>query len=230
MAHSRHDLCILIEPAPPGGQSRGIFFAPARGISAETVNEMVRSGRGLVACCLNPDRAFHLGLQTMQGGVCRPGRPQFLASVEAASCRDTGISAADRAETLRVLGDPAARSADLCTPGHIMPCLLPDEISSASALVVALELASLLTSVAAVAWCDILDGVGNVASAEYCLALAARLGCPALDASSLARPVPDPVPDKRILFDRAISKTLSRAFFGGTFRTEAALHPRVESI
>lgn len=192
MALMRHDLCILVHPGSPSERSRGIFFAPARGIAPGTVNEMARSGRGLIACGVDPERAFHLGLQRMPGRIRRPGMPKYLASVEAASCFDTGISAADRAETLRVLGNPAARAADLCSPGHVMPCLVSDDPGSESLLALALELASLLTSVAAVAWCDILDVAGEVASAERCAELGALLGCPVIDASSIARRTPEP--------------------------------------
>lgn len=150
-------------------------MAPAHGIDAATVNEMARSGRGLIACCVDVARASHLGLETMGSIVRGIGAPRFLASVEAASCTDTGISAADRADTLRVLGDPAASAADLVSPGHIMPCLAPSDEAGVSLIAAALEHVTQRTGVAAVAWCDILDDSGEIAWIDHCIELAHRL-------------------------------------------------------
>jgi len=186
MTSFRNDIGIVIGSDAGEGWGRGIIFAPALDIGAETVNEMARSGRGLIACCVGMRRAFELGLQSMRGGQRRPGMPHYLVSVEAASCTGTGISAADRALTLRVLADPASTAADLCAPGHIMPCLAPDDRQGGSILSITLEQAALRTGMPAVAWCDILDERGALASADYCRQLARRLGCPVLHAPHAA--------------------------------------------
>lgn len=168
-------LSLLIDRSAPRGGRNGILIAPARGIGAGTVNEMARSGRGVIACCLDVERASRLALETMRSGVQRVGAPRFLASVEAASCADTGISAADRAETLRVLGDPAASASDLVSPGHIMPCLPPDGQAGVSLVSAALDHVARRTGIAAVAWCDILEDSGEIASIDHCVALAHQL-------------------------------------------------------
>ena len=185
MMSFRDDIAILVDHDTGAGEGRGIIFAPALGITANTVNEMARSGRGLITCCIGMRRAFELGLRSMQGNVRRPGMPHYLVSVEAAACADTGISAADRALTLRVLGDPASTPADLCSPGHIMPCLPPDEGESQSIVALAFEHVALHTRMPALAWCDILDEQGEVAAAEHCLELGRRLGCTLFDTRSI---------------------------------------------
>lgn len=185
MTDFRDDIAIMVDRDARSGRGRGIFFAPALDIGADTVNEMARSGRGLIACCIGTRRAFDLGLEPMRGATQRPGKPHYLVSVEAAACPDTGISAADRAMTLRVLGDPASGPGDLCTPGHIMPCLPPDGADRGSIVALAFEHVSLHSGMPALAWCDILDERGEVASAKYCMELGKRLGCALFDAGSM---------------------------------------------
>jgi 3,4-dihydroxy 2-butanone 4-phosphate synthase/GTP cyclohydrolase II len=107
----------------------------------------------------------------------RPGTPRYLASVEAARCTETGISAAERALTLNVLGDLQSVPTDLKVPGHIMPAVVHEGVDSGSPLAstarcyVQARHQSLV-----VAWCDILDENGDLASADYCEALASKLG------------------------------------------------------
>lgn len=178
-------LAILICAPEANGGERGIMFAPAHGIDADTVNAMARHGRGLVACCVDPPRAWELGLSVMARTSWRRGRPRFLASVEATACDGTGISAADRALTLRVLGDPATTSADLRTPGHIIPCVASHTDAPLSAA--ALEMAE----TDAIAWCSILNDDGELASASDCIELACRIGIPfrLLEGTTSGRPM-----------------------------------------
>ena len=160
----------------------GILFAPARSIDAATVNEMARSGRSIIVCCVGAERVEELRLEPMSGAVHSAHRTRFLVSVEAAACESTGISAEDRAQTLRVLGDPVSSYTDLVTPGHIMPCL-PSSERDEILLHRALQISEQQTGVAAVAWCDIVDERGNVASLDYCLATGRRLGIAPHDAT-----------------------------------------------
>jgi 3,4-dihydroxy 2-butanone 4-phosphate synthase/GTP cyclohydrolase II len=184
---ARDQLGILIDEYAPAHGRRGILFAPARAIHADTVNQMARLGRSVIACCVSADRAHDLGLETMRGGIERSGNPRFLVSVEAAACDGTGISAADRAQTLRDLGDPSAAAADLVTPGHIMPCLPPSDRDQIL-LHRALEMAETQSGVAAVAWCDIVNERGNVGSLDYCEELGDRFGLRVRHASTSIRP------------------------------------------
>ncbi len=170
--HAVQQLAILISPPEGHGGEHGIMFAPAHGIDADTVNVMARHGRGLVACCVDPHRAWELGLSVMARTNWRRDRPRFLVSVEATACEGTGISAADRALTLRVLGDPATTSADLRAPGHIIPCVA--SYSDAPLSAAALD----MVGTDAIAWCSILNDDGELASISDCIELACRIGVP----------------------------------------------------
>ncbi len=108
--------------------------------------------------------------------------PILLRSVEAAECEGTGISAADRALTLRAAGALEAGIASLKSPGHVMPAMIGfrgrEHRASAD---IALDLVRHCTQYEVAAYTDILDDDGEVAPADYCRALAARLGLVCLD-------------------------------------------------
>lgn len=168
-------ITILVDRNGGRGPGRGIMLAPARHVSAATINDMALYGRGVISACLTVERAFALGLRTMARAVGREGMPRFMVSVEAAACTETGISAAERALTLRVLGDPASKPQDLHMPGHIMPCLPPDDGEGDGLLATATRYMAAVSGAPVAAWCDILDESGGLASAEHCVALADRL-------------------------------------------------------
>ncbi len=166
---------VVDEAAAPAG--RGFFLGVAALATPETVNTTVTWGRGLTCFSVTAERAMALGL--VLAGEYREGYrgPIMLRSVEAATCEGTGISAADRALTLRAAGAPDAGIASLKSPGHVMPALIGyrggERRASAD---IALDLVRHLTPYDVAAWTDILDDEGEVASAAYCRTLAARLG------------------------------------------------------
>jgi 3,4-dihydroxy 2-butanone 4-phosphate synthase/GTP cyclohydrolase II len=82
---------------------------------------MAMHGRGLVCAPLTAQRAEQLGLQRMVLENRESQKTDFTVSVDAARGISTGISAADRAATLRLLANPAASPEDLVQPGHVFP-------------------------------------------------------------------------------------------------------------
>jgi 3,4-dihydroxy 2-butanone 4-phosphate synthase/GTP cyclohydrolase II len=82
---------------------------------------MARHGRGLICTPITESRAEALGLQRMVLDNRESQRTDFTVSVDAARGVSTGISAADRATTIRLLVDPAATPRDLVQPGHVFP-------------------------------------------------------------------------------------------------------------
>ena len=93
----------------------GKFAAPAN------VNFMAKYGRGLICAPLEEARAAALGLFQMERDSTDPYKTNWLISVDAARGVTTGISAADRARTIKVLSAPGSLPADLTRPGHIFP-------------------------------------------------------------------------------------------------------------
>ncbi len=91
--------------------------------TASAINFMIREGRGLVCLAMAPAMLDRLELPMMVPDAQNSSGygTGFTVSVEAARNVTTGISASDRAETIRVLCDPASTRADLAVPGHVFP-------------------------------------------------------------------------------------------------------------
>jgi 3,4-dihydroxy 2-butanone 4-phosphate synthase/GTP cyclohydrolase II len=104
-------------------ENEGDLCMAAQFVTAEAINFMATHGRGLICATLTEEHVERLGLPMMHA----PGRAgptlgtAFTVSVEARSGVTTGISAADRAHTTRVLVSPSSRPEDLVTPGHVFP-------------------------------------------------------------------------------------------------------------
>jgi 3,4-dihydroxy 2-butanone 4-phosphate synthase/GTP cyclohydrolase II len=179
-------LVVVIDEAALDGAGRGFFLHAAALATTETVNTAILHGRGITCFSVTPEQAMRLGL--MMAGEYRADHqgPLFLRSVESAECDGTGISAEDRALTLRAAGNPLAGMASLKSPGHVVPAMTRANGQSSRAVAdLALDTLRHLTEHEVAAWTDILDDEGEVASAEWCRGVAARLGLACLDATEL---------------------------------------------
>ncbi len=102
-------------------ENEGDLCMAAQFASAETINFMARYGRGLVCLTLGEDIADKLNLKPMvQDNKARFGTA-FTVSIEAREGVTTGISAADRATTIKAAVNPEAKAEDLVSPGHVFP-------------------------------------------------------------------------------------------------------------
>jgi len=102
-------------------ENEGDLIMAAEKVRPEDVNFMVREGRGLVCLPLTQAHCRQLGLKPMVDRNTSPHHTNFTVSIEAASGVTTGISAYDRAHTIRVAAKPGARPDDIVQPGHIFP-------------------------------------------------------------------------------------------------------------
>ncbi|HOK95912.1 MAG TPA: bifunctional 3,4-dihydroxy-2-butanone-4-phosphate synthase/GTP cyclohydrolase II [Anaerohalosphaeraceae bacterium] len=102
-------------------ENEGDLVCAAQLTTPEMVNFMATYGRGLICLPLSEERCDQLNLhpQTVEN-TARLGTA-FTVSVDAREGISTGISAADRAHTIRVAADPASRPSDLVRPGHVFP-------------------------------------------------------------------------------------------------------------
>lgn len=176
-AWSRGEIVMLIDHAACDGRGRGALAASAERIEADRINRMLHAGGGgLVGIVVNIETAFRLGLR-MMGSHRVPGSGVlYLASIESADCTGTGISASDRAHTIRVVASPRAGADDVLMPGHIIPMLVDDTaLSRLNCHAMALRLAQEHGAKIA-AFCDVLDDTGEMATADECLRIAAREG------------------------------------------------------
>lgn len=102
-------------------ENEGDLFIPAQFASTKIVNFMATHARGLICVALPEERLRALNLPPMVERNTDPYGTDFTVSVNARNNVETGISAADRAETIRVLIDPKTTPFDLVRPGHIFP-------------------------------------------------------------------------------------------------------------
>jgi 3,4-dihydroxy 2-butanone 4-phosphate synthase/GTP cyclohydrolase II len=102
-------------------ENEGDLVMAASKVTPQTVNFMAQFGRGLICTPITEQRASRLGLQRMVAHNRDLHATDFTVSVDATRGTTTGISARDRATTIKVLSDPAAVAGDLRQPGHIFP-------------------------------------------------------------------------------------------------------------
>ena len=104
-------------------ENEGDLIAAAEKVTPETINFMLVHARGLICLTLTPERCEALGLPQMVDHNTEAHETAFTVSVDAAARFGvtTGISAADRAATIRVAIDPVSTAADLRRPGHVFP-------------------------------------------------------------------------------------------------------------
>ena len=102
-------------------ENEGDLTMAADAVTPEAINFMARHGRGLICLTLTADRVRRLGLPMMAQNNQSPYGTAFTVSIEAREGVSTGISAADRAHTIRTAIDPSKGPQDLVTPGHVFP-------------------------------------------------------------------------------------------------------------
>jgi 3,4-dihydroxy 2-butanone 4-phosphate synthase/GTP cyclohydrolase II len=102
-------------------ENEGDLCIAAEKVTPEMVNFMAKYGRGLICLALTEERCNQLELPLMVENNTAPYGTAFTISIEARGRVTTGISAFDRAETIRVAIDPRTRPSDLLRPGHVFP-------------------------------------------------------------------------------------------------------------
>ncbi len=102
-------------------ENEGDLIMAAEHTTAKSVNFMAKHGRGLICVPTTEDRLRQLGIERMVPRNQETFNTDFQVSVDAATGISTGISAKDRASTIRVMADPTATPDALTQPGHIFP-------------------------------------------------------------------------------------------------------------
>ncbi len=102
-------------------ENEGDFVCAAEYVTPEIVNFMVTHGRGMLCTALNGKRLDELGLPLMVDQSSALHGTQFTITVDAKEGTTTGISAADRALTIKKLIDKNSKETDFARPGHIFP-------------------------------------------------------------------------------------------------------------
>ena len=146
-------------------ENEGDLVVAADAITPDIVNFMARFGRGLVCMPITEERARQLGLAPMTPVNRSLHGTNFTVSIEAAEGVTTGISAADRAHTIRVACAPGARPEDVVQPGHVFPLVAQagGVLSRAGHTEACCDLARLAGFSPAAVLCEIMNDDGSMA-------------------------------------------------------------------
>ena len=112
-------IVILVDDADR--ENEGDLIMAAQSVTPEAINFMAKHGRGLICVPTTSERLQQLGIERMVRQNRETFKTDFQVSVDAARGITTGISAADRAETIRIMADPTASPEALVQPGHVFP-------------------------------------------------------------------------------------------------------------
>ncbi len=112
-------LVIVVDDADR--ENEGDLIMAAEKVTPQAVNFMAKFGRGLICVPTTSERLKQLGIEQMVVQNRDSFKTDFQVSVDAAHNISTGISAADRAQTIKVMADPTALPNDLVQPGHVFP-------------------------------------------------------------------------------------------------------------
>ncbi len=115
----RGKMVIVVDDADR--ENEGDLIMAAQFVTPAAVNFMAKHGRGLICVPTISERLQQLGIEQMVRQNRETFRTDFQVSVDAARGITSGISAGDRAETIRVMADPTAVPEDLVQPGHVFP-------------------------------------------------------------------------------------------------------------
>ena len=170
----------------PERENEGDLVMAAQKATPETINFMATHGRGLICAPMLPDRLCELGIPPMVGERTDPHQTAFHVSVDLRT-GTTGISASERAATIRALASPSARAADFAQPGHVFPLAYRSGgvLRRAGHTEASIDLAVLAGLAPAAAICEIARADGEMARLPHLLPFARRHGLPVVAISDL---------------------------------------------
>lgn len=145
-------------------ENEGDLVLAAANVTPEAITFMATHARGLICAPLTAERAAEINLST-PASLSDPFGTAFTQSVDARKGTTTGISAFDRARTVRTLIDPAASAADFVSPGHLFPLIARPGgvLRRAGHTEAAVDLARLAGLTPAGVICEIMNDDGTMA-------------------------------------------------------------------
>jgi len=167
----------------------GDLVMAAEMVSSDAINFMAMYGRGLICLSMTPERIDQLDLPLMVRNEPEYTGAAFTVSIEAATGVTTGISASDRARTIRTAIDPQASPDDLVRPGHIFPIRAEKKglLVRAGQTEGSVDLARLAGLFPAGVICEILNEDGTMAHKSELFAFAHRFHLTMVTLSDIIR-------------------------------------------
>ena len=178
---------ILIVVDDEDRENEGDFVAAAEFVDAGVINFLTREGRGVVCAPITGERAKELGLEPMVDANTSLHETPFTVSVDYIHGTTTGVSAADRAATVRALIDPKTKPSDLARPGHIFPLRAADGgvLRRTGHTEAVIDLCRISGLVPAGVLCEILNEDGTMARVPELQNLAKKFGMKMITVKSL---------------------------------------------
>ena len=146
-------------------ENEGDLVCAADKVTPEIINFMASKGKGLICLPMNENLINKYNLQMMTNNNKAANRTAFTVSIEAAEGITTGISAADRAHTIKTAMDKDSKASDIVQPGHIFPLKAMEGgvLSRAGHTEAACDLAKLAGFQSAGVICEIMNEDGTMA-------------------------------------------------------------------
>ncbi|MYW92968.1 hypothetical protein G3I59_20710 [Amycolatopsis rubida] len=144
------------------------------------ISFFVRHTSGFLCAAMPPERADRLELPPMVPHRQDRGGPEFAVSVDASTGVGTGISARDRARTLRLLAEPDTTPDGFCRPGHVMP-IRTRRTGPAQAPEAAVELCRLAGAAPVAVLCELVAADGSLPQPEFLADFAHEYGLPVIE-------------------------------------------------
>jgi 3,4-dihydroxy 2-butanone 4-phosphate synthase/GTP cyclohydrolase II len=159
-------------------ENEGDVIIPAEFATAEQINFMAKHARGLICLAITRARASELRLPPMAVNNEAPHGTAFTVSIEAREGVTTGISASDRAETIRVAIDPAFGADRIVSPGHVFPLVADDGgvLARSGHTEAAVDIARLAKLNPSGVICEVLNDDGSMARLPELIAFARQHG------------------------------------------------------
>src|SRR6476646_7066930 len=159
-------------------ENEGDLVLAADFVTPEAINFMATHARGLVCLTLTEERCRQLNLPLMVNENRSPLGTAFTVSIEAATGVSTGISAADRARTVRAATAKHAKAEDIVQPGHIFPVMAQKGgvLARAGHTEAGCDLAEMAGLTAASVICEVMHPDGSMARMPDLLAFAKKHG------------------------------------------------------
>jgi 3,4-dihydroxy 2-butanone 4-phosphate synthase len=177
LAHIRAGKPVLVLDDADRENEADLIVAADR-ISAETMALLIREGSGIVCLCIRPDKASELKLRPMVEVNRSRYATAFTQSIEAGHGITTGVSAADRVQTIQCALRSTLERSEIVSPGHIFPLVARagGVLERQGHTEASVDLAELAGCKPAGVLCELMNPDGSMARGEEVAAFAARHG------------------------------------------------------
>lgn len=185
-AIARGGMAVVVDA--PDREHEGDLVMSAAHVRPEDVNFMATEGRGLICVAMRRERLDALGIAPMAAANSDPRGTAFHVSVDHSERTTTGISASDRAATIRALAAPRSTRRDFTQPGHVFPLAAREGgvLTRAGHTEASLDLCRLAGEGDTAVICEIARPDGEMARYPELVAFARRHGLPIVTIDDLA--------------------------------------------